>query len=130
MSRHRSSCGNNQLLIAHIMSKIIFMNYLPPVTPEMVPKLKMLRIYWSLALVIFRTSQSRSQCHLFVPNCPQNKKCSEFIETWHILYFKYTSINLMSKMIFIKYLPPAGSKLVPKSKMLRIYWNLIKIEIW
>ena len=33
-----------------------------------------------------------------------------------------TSIStLMSKMIFIKYLSPARPKLVPKSKMLRIY---------
>ena len=34
-----------KLLIAHIMSKLIFMKYLPPVRQKMVPKLKMLRIY-------------------------------------------------------------------------------------
>ena len=43
--RYRSSSAYNQLLIAHIMSKIIFMKYLPPVRPKMVPNLKMLRIY-------------------------------------------------------------------------------------
>ena len=31
MSRYRSSSAYNQLLIAHIMSKILFMQYLPPV---------------------------------------------------------------------------------------------------
>ena len=30
------------------MSKIIFMKYLPPVRPKMIPKLKMPRIYWNL----------------------------------------------------------------------------------
>ena len=35
----------NQLLIAHVMSKMIFMNYLPPVRPKIFPKLRMLRIY-------------------------------------------------------------------------------------
>ena len=30
----------------------------------------------------------------------------------------------MSKIIFIKYLPPVRPKFFPKSKVLRIYWNL------
>ena len=59
LSRYRSSSTYNQLLIAHIMSKIIFMKYLPPVRPKMVPNLKMLRNYWNLTHVIFRISQSR-----------------------------------------------------------------------
>ena len=45
---------NNQLLIAHIMSKIIFIKYLPPVGPKMFPKLKMLKIYRNLAQLIFQ----------------------------------------------------------------------------
>ena len=32
--------------------------------------------------------------------------------------------HIMSKTIFKKYLPPVGSKLVPKLTMLRIYWDL------
>ena len=32
-------------------------------------------------------------------------------------------------MSFMKYLPPAKSKLVPKLKMLRIYWNLGTFDI-
>ena len=44
-SRYRSSLAYNQLLMAHIMPKIIFMKYLPPVRPKLVPKLKILRIY-------------------------------------------------------------------------------------
>ena len=67
--RYRSSSVYNQLLIAHIMSKIIFMRYLPPVRPKMVPKLKMLRIYWNLTHVIFRIPQSRFWCQkLFLLN--------------------------------------------------------------
>ena len=102
--------------------------------------------------------------HLFGPNFSQNEKYSEFIETRHIRYFKYTNLDfdvkndfykifticsaqivpkirstqnllkfgtfhisnipisiLMSKIIFIKYLPLLRPKLVPKLKRLRIY---------
>ena len=45
LSRYRSSSAHNQLLIDHIMSKTIFMKYLPPVRPKLVLKLKRLRIY-------------------------------------------------------------------------------------
>ena len=34
---------------------------------------------------------------------------------------------LMSKTIFKKYLPPVRPKLVPKSKLRRIYWNLAQL---
>ena len=40
--------------ISILMSKIIFMKYLPPVRSKLVPKLKMLRIYWNLAHLIFK----------------------------------------------------------------------------
>ena len=60
--RYRSSSVYNQLLIAHIMSKIIFMKYLPPARPKIVPKSKMLRIYWKLAHLIFRISWSWFWC--------------------------------------------------------------------
>ena len=33
--------------ISILMSKIVFMKYLPPVKPKSAPKLKMLRIYWN-----------------------------------------------------------------------------------
>ena len=56
--RSRSSLAYNQLLIAHIMSKLIFMKYLPPVRPKMVPKSKMLRNYQNLANLIFQVCQS------------------------------------------------------------------------
>ena len=51
--RYRSSSAYNQLLIAHIISKIIFMKYLPSGRPKLAPKLKMFRIYWHLAQLIF-----------------------------------------------------------------------------
>ena len=42
-----------------LMSKIIFKKYLPPVEPKLVPKLKVRRIYWNLAQLIFGISQFR-----------------------------------------------------------------------
>ena len=66
---------------------MIFIKYLPPVNPILVPKLKMLRIYWNLAYLIFRISQSRFWCqrlfllniyHLLGPNWSQNQKYLKF----------------------------------------------------
>ena len=68
------------------MSKIFFMKYLPAVRPKMVPKLKMLRIYWNLEYLIF--------------------------DTCDILNIQISI--LMSKISFIKYLLPARPKVVPK----------------
>ena len=116
-----------------LMSKIIFKKYLPPVRHKLVPKLKMHRIYWNLANVIFRISQSRfwrhrlfllNIYHLFGPNWSQNLKYSEFIEIWPNWYFKYPGLDFNIRIIFIKHLPAVRSKLVPKLKVLIIYWNL------
>ena len=95
----------------------------------MVPKLKMLRIYWNLVYVIFRISQSRFRCQKLLTTCltqigPKIKKAQNLLKfgTFDILN---TPISIqMSKMIFIKYLPPVRPKLVPILKMLRIYWDL------
>ena len=89
--------------ISILMLKIIFIKYIPPVKHKVVPKLKMLTIYWNYS------------------------KCSEFIEIWHIWYFGYPDLNLKSKMIFIKYLPPVSRKFVPKLKLQRLYLNLAQL---
>ena len=53
----------------------------------------------------------------------------------NLLEFGTTDISnisisiVMSKIIFIKYWPLVQSKLVPKLKMLRIYWNLGTFDI-
>ena len=78
------------------MSKMIFMKYLPPVRPKLIPKLKMLRIYWNLAHLVFWIFRSRFWCqkifllniyHLLGPIWSQNQKGSEFIEIRRIWYF-------------------------------------------
>ena len=75
----------------------------------MVPKLKMLRIYWNFAHLIFQISRFRFLCqrlfllniyHLLGPNWSQNEKYSEFIKIWHIILNMSISI-LMSKMLFL-----------------------------
>ena len=96
--------------ISVLMLKNIFIKYLPPVRPKLVPRLKMLRIYWNLAYLMFQISRSRFWCqklfllntyHLFSPNWYQNWKCSEFIETWHIRYFKYAILDFDVKNNFL-----------------------------
>ena len=156
------------------MTRIIFMKYLPPVRPKMAPKLRMLRIYWNLAHIIFRiswfrfwcqklfslnttcsakmvaklkalriyrnlallvfeTCQSRFWCqkwfliniyHLLGPNWSQNWKFSGLMK-FHLFDISNIPISIfMSKIIFIKHLPPVRPRLVPELKVLRIYWNL------
>ena len=48
--------------ISILMSKMIFIKYLPPVGPKLVPKLKVLKIYWNLAHLIFQICRSRFYC--------------------------------------------------------------------
>ena len=115
------------------MSKIIFIKYLPPVRSKFVPESEVLQIYWNLAHLIFRISWSRFWCQksflwniycLLGPIWSQNLKCSGFIE---ICTFDISNILisiLTSKVFFIKYLPLLWPKLVPKLKVLRVYWNL------
>ena len=57
-------------------------------------------------------------------NWSRNWKCSELIEIWHIWSFKYTHLDFNVKIIFTKYLPIVKPKLVPKSKILGIFWKL------
>ena len=119
-----------QLLIAHITSKIIFMKYLSPVRPKLVPKLKVLRIYWNLAHSIFQICQSQFWCqkwfllniyHLLGPNWSKTKSVQNSLKfgTFGISNIP-TSIS-MPKNFFVKYLPSVKTKSVPKLKMLRIY---------
>ena len=85
-----------QSQIFQMLSKMIFVKNLPPVRAKLVPKLKVLRVYWNLAQLIFRIFRSRfwfqklfllNTYNLFGPNWSQNEKCSEFIEIWHIRFW-------------------------------------------
>ena len=76
----------------------------------MVPKFKMIRIYWNLVHVMFRKSLSWFWCqrlfllniyHLLGPNWSQNWKCSEFIEIWHIWYLEYPNLDFDFKTYFL-----------------------------
>ena len=90
----------------------------------------MFKIYWNLANLIFRISQSQFWCqkiislntyHFFGPNCSQNEKCSEFIEIWHIRYFKYANLDFEVKNAFYEIFTSCQAKLTPKLKLL---WNV------
>ena len=52
------------------------------------------------------------------PKLVQKLKYSEFIESWHIRYFKYANLDFDVKRVFyIKYLPITRRQLVPKLKI-------------
>ena len=74
------------------MSKKIFVKYLLPVRPKMVPELKMLRIYWNLAHVIFRISWFRFWCQkLFLLNTTCSAKMVSKLKVLRI----YRNLSLL-----------------------------------
>ena len=116
------------------MSKTIFMKYLPPVRPKLVPNTKVLAIYWNFSQLIFRTSWSRSWCQkLFLLDTTCSAKLFPKINAQDLLKFGTSDVSnisisiLMWQIIFMKYLPPVRPKLVPKLKVFRIYWNLAQL---
>ena len=52
----------SNIQISILISKIIFKKFSPTVRPKLVPKLKVLRIYWNLAHSIFQICQSKFWC--------------------------------------------------------------------
>ena len=103
-------CDISNIQISILMSKSIFINYLPPVRPKLLPKLNMLIIYWILTHSIFKICQSLFWC--------QNA---------HLTFQIWRSRFKCKKWFFIKYIPVARPKLVPKWKTLRIYWNFAEL---
>ena len=93
------------MLISILMSKIIFHKYFPSVRPKLIPKLKMLRIYWNLTHLIFWISWSPFWCqkwfslniyHLLGPNWSNIKNVQNLLKL-DISHFCYTDLDLMSK---------------------------------
>ena len=108
------------------------MKYLPPVWPKMLPKLKMLKIYWNLTHSIFEICQSWFSCqkwfllniyHLLDPNWSQNWKCSGFIDIWHIWYFEYPNLDFDIKNYFLWNI----YQLLGSNWKFDKNWNLVKI---
>ena len=56
------TCDILNIPISILMLKIIFIKFLPPVRPKLVPKLKVFRIYWNLAHSVFQICQSQFRC--------------------------------------------------------------------
>ena len=116
--------------ISILMWKMIFIIYLPPVRTKLVPKLKMLQIYWNLAHLIFQTSRSRLKIILIRYLSPVSAQIGLKIKSAQKL-LKFGTLNvsnilssiLTSKFIFIKYLPPAWAQKCPKIKSAQ---NLLK----
>ena len=118
--------------ISILMSKMVFMKYIL-LGLNWCQNKKMLKIYRNLAHLIFRISQSQFWCqklislntyHFFGPNWSQNVKCSEFIEIWHIRYFKYANLDFEFKNGFYELFTSCQAKLTPRLKLL---WNVCLI---
>ena len=113
------------------MSQIIFIIYLSPVWQKLVEKCSgFIQIshsqYFKYANLDFDT---KNDFFYIFTNCSTRISCK--IENDQVL-IKFATFHisnipiliLMSKIIFIKCLPSLRTKLFPKLKVLRIYWNL------
>ena len=112
----------SNIAISILMSKIIFIKYLPPGRPKLVPKLIVLRIYWKLAHLMFQIRRSQFSCqkcffYQIFTNCqapigPKMKNAQNLLKFGRIDISNMSISILMSKSIFIKYLPLVRPKLV------------------
>ena len=65
--------------------KLIFIKHVPLVWPKLIPKLKVLRIYWNLAHSIFQIYQSRLWCQKwFLWNICQAKLTPRLKLLWNL----------------------------------------------
>ena len=96
--------------ISNLVSKIIFFKYLTPVRHKFVSKLKILRIYFKHADPNFDVKVD-----------PKNKSAQNLLKFGTFDISNMPISTLMSKIIFMKYLPPATLKFVLKSNMFRIF---------
>ena len=113
------------------MSKIIFMKYLPLVQPKLVPKLKMLGLYWNLAHLRFYDFDfnAKNIFYEIFTTCltqisPKIKNAQNLFKFGRFGILKTSISILLSKTIFIKFLTPVRPKLEPELKLSRIYWKL------
>ena len=84
------------------------MKYLPPAAPKLVQKLKMLRIYLNLTHLMFKyvslDLHVKNNFYQIFTTC-QTHISPKFIKIWHIDISNTPILILMSKMVFMKYLP-------------------------
>ena len=117
-----------------LMSKIIFIKYLPSVRSKLVPKLKVLRIYWNLAHSIFQICQSQFVMLKMIftkylppvrPKLVPNLKMLRVY--WNLGTFDISNVPIsiiMSKTIFIKHVLLVQPKLIPNLKVLNSIFQL------
>ena len=110
----------SNMSISILMWKMIFIIYLPPVRTQLVPKLKILQIYWNLAHLIFQTSRSWLKIIFIKYLSPVLAQIGFKIKSAQKL-LKFGTLNvsnmltsiLTSKFIFIKYLPTVWAQMGP-----------------
>ena len=84
--------GISNMSISILMSKMIFIKYLPP-RPKLVPKLKILRIYWNLTYLIFWISWSRFWYQIFfIKYLPIAK--TQLVPKWKMLRSDWNLIKI------------------------------------
>ena len=116
--------SNMPILI--LMSKMIFIKYLPPASPKFFPKLKMLRIYWNLGTFDISNIPILILMWkiIFIKYLPPvwPKLVPEFIKIWHIRCSKDVDFDVRN--VFYEIFTRCHAKLTPRLKLL---WNLCLI---
>ena len=117
-------------LILILMSKIVFIKYLLPVRPKSVPKLKSSEFFEIWHIRYFKYTNFdfniKNNFYEIFTTC-QAQISSKIKSVQSLLKFGTFNISkililiLMTKIVFIKYLPAVRPKLVLKLKIFRVY---------
>ena len=119
--------------ISILLSKMIFIKHLKPARSNLVPKLKVLRIYWNLANKIFQNANPCFWCqklflwniyNLIYPTWSKIESAQNLLKFGTFDISNMPVLILISKIYFFKYILHVRPKLAQKLKMLKIYWNL------
>ena len=124
------TCDISNILISILMSKIFFMKYLPTVRLKLVPKLKVVRIYWNLSHITNMSIWILMSKVIFIKYLPPARpklvpKLKMLRIYWNLVHLIFRiprSRFWCQKIIFIKYFPFAQN-LFKFDKN----WNLTKI---
>ena len=134
------TCDISNIQISILMSKFIFIKYLPRVRPKLVPKLKVHRIYWNLEHSIFQICAisiliSKMFFYKIFTNC-YSLIGPKMINTQNLLRFGQVDISnmltsiLMSKWFILNIyylLGPNWSKIKSVQNLLK--FNTFNISI-
>ena len=107
----------SKMAILILMLKMIFIKCLPLVRPKLVPKLKMFRIYWNFAHLLFWKSWSPFWCNKL------------FLLNTYLRYFKYADLDFKVKNNFCEIFTTWQAQITLEIKNFQVFFKFDAFDI-